>query len=205
MFETIFKAELVAINIENLLIDKLWSQIESNYSQPNRHYHNLSHLDSLVSELLTIKTNLIDWQTIVLSIAYHAIVYNILRQNNEEKSSDFAVKSLKLLRIPESKITACKHQILATKNHNISSDNDINYFIDADLAILGADPETYEAYTQKIRKEYKFYPDLIYNPGRKKVLSHFLQMAEIYKTQYFASKYEQLARKNIEEEFRKLE
>ena len=204
MFETRFKAELVAINIENLLISKLWSEIESSYSQPDRHYHNLRHLDSLISELLTIRTTIADWQTIVFSIAYHDIVYNILKQNNEEKSADFAVKRLQLLQMPRSKIIACKHQILATKNHDISFDNDTNYFIDADLAILGADSETYEIYTQKIRKEYKFYPDFIYNPGRKKVLSHFIQMGQIYKTQYFSSKYEQQARKNIEEEFRKL-
>jgi predicted metal-dependent HD superfamily phosphohydrolase len=205
MFETTFKAELLAINIESFLIHKLWSEIESSYSQPNRHYHNLSHLDSLVSELLTITTNLMDWQTIVLSIAYHDIVYNTLKQNNEERSADFATKRLKLLRMPESKLTACKHQILATKNHNISFDSDTNHFIDADLAILGADPETYQTYTQKIRREYKLYPDLIYNPGRKNVLSHFLQMGTIYKTQYFALKYEQQARENIAEELRMLE
>ena len=205
MFETIFKTELTAIRTEDILIDKLWLEIASNYSKRNRHYHNLHHLDNLADELVKISTKLNDWPTIIFSIAYHDIVYNILKQYNEEKSADFAIKRLKLLKIPEDKITVCKEQILATKGHNISVDDDTNYFIDADLAILGSEYEIYRVYIQQIRKEYKFYPDLLYNPGRKKVLNHFLQMDAIYKTHYFTSKYEQQARKNIEYELKELE
>jgi predicted metal-dependent HD superfamily phosphohydrolase len=93
---------------------------------------------------------------------------------------------------------------LATKSHSIAEDNDTNYFTDADLAILGADDKTYTEFAKAIRKEYAVYPDTIYNHGRKKVLTHFLQMPEIYKTKYFRDKYETRARVNLSTELGRL-
>ena len=72
-----------------------------------------------------------------------------------------------------------------------------NLFTDADFSILGAHWETYSIYSQNVRKEYSIYPDLVYNPGRKKVLKHFLEMTRIYKTDYFYSKLEELAKCNL--------
>jgi predicted metal-dependent HD superfamily phosphohydrolase len=93
---------------------------------------------------------------------------------------------------------------MATKGHAISEDADTNYFTDADLAILGSNNDEYLQYVKSIRKEYKFYPDFVYNPGRKKVLEHFIQMPRIYKTDYFYNKYEEPARKNIIDEIRQM-
>lgn len=94
--------------------------------------------------------------------------------------------------------------ILATKLHEISQDNDTNYFIDADLAILGRGQYEYQKYTEQIREEYSIYPDFMYNNGRKKALQHFLQMDAIYKTDYFFEKYEKQARLNISNELETL-
>ena len=197
MFETIFKTELININTDNYLIAKLWSEIKSNYGKPHRHYHTLAHLDQLINELLPVKDNINDWQTIVLSIAYHDIIYNTLKQDNEEKSEKFASTRMNLLNLTTRQKDKCRQQILATKAHSISPDSDTNYFTDADLSILGSEYNSYREYTDQIRKEYKFYPDFLYNPGRQKVLKHFLQMPKIYKTTYFAEKYEQQARYNM--------
>ena len=75
-----------------------------------------------------------------------------------------------------------------------------NFLLDADLAILGKDWETYENYIKQIRKEYSIYPDFLYNLGRKKILIHFLEFEEIFKTEHFKAKYEKIARENIQKE-----
>ena len=63
----------------------------------------------------------------------------------------------------------------------VEVENDINLFTDADLAILGAEPEIYKNYAAAIRQEYSVFPDPIYIPGRKKVLLHFLKMERLFK------------------------
>lgn len=182
------------------MIDRRWREIELAYSAPKRHYHTLTHLANLIAELEVYKEEIDKWDTVMLSVFYHDIIYNTLQQDNEELSAQLAVDRMTELHFPAVVIADCKEQILATKSHELSENNDTNLFTDADLAILGKDPETYRRYADQIRKEYRLYPDIVYKPGRKKVLEHFLSMHRIYKTDLFAHKYEQQARRNIEQE-----
>jgi predicted metal-dependent HD superfamily phosphohydrolase len=55
-----------------------------------------------------------------------------------------------------------------------------------------------------VRREYSIYPDLLYKPGRKKVLQHFLNMEHIFKTIHFYTLYEQNARNNLNREIAEL-
>jgi predicted metal-dependent HD superfamily phosphohydrolase len=200
MFGEIFKRELRNFTTDEQLVDKFWKGIESNYNKAGRYYHNLLHLDSLVDQLLPVKDQIEDWQTIILSIAYHDIIYNTLKQDNEEKSASFASGRLSELGLPAIQIEKCKRQILSTKGHQLSDDFDTNYFTDADLSVLGFDNNAYVKYAGQIRKEYRYYPDILYKPGRRKVLLHFLEMKNIFKTEYFQGKYEKQARVNISNE-----
>jgi len=181
---------------------RLWLEIEKCYNRSDRHYHTLAHLENLLNELQPYRDS-VNWHTIVFAIAYHDAVYNTLKSNNEEKSADLAVKRLASIAFHESDCMQCKKLILATKKHEFA-DDETNLFTDADLAILGADPHVYTAYTGQIRREYKIYPDLVYKPGRKKVLQHFLDMNTIYKTEAFRGKYEDQARANLYTELKSL-
>jgi predicted metal-dependent HD superfamily phosphohydrolase len=199
-FENAFRDELLISGTNNSMTEDLWSEITARYSRPARHYHTLVHVENLYLELLPLKTDIADWQTLLFSIAYHDIVYNTLRHDNEEKSARLAVKRLSQLKVSEIQKDKCAGQILATKSHSISPDSDTNYLTDADLSILGKNNNDYQVYITQIRKEYKFYPDIVYKPGRKKVLQHFLDMKSIYKTVFFKEKYESQARQNIKNE-----
>ena len=96
------------------------------------------------------------------------------------------------------------YQVLATKKHAACDDTDTNYFTDADLSVLGQGWYVYSNYYRQVRKEYALYPDIIYIPGRKKVLQHFLQMERIFKTDHFFNKFELQARENIQKELEAL-
>lgn len=194
-----FKDLFHKYNQDNSLQENLWLEIETYYTSKKRHYHTLSHLENLFQELLPIKEKFEDWETIPFSIFYHDIIYNASRHDNEEKSALLAIERLKEIGISEDQILKCNHQILMTKSHEIS-DNDTNYFTDADLSILGKNWKTYEEYFKQIRKEYRIYPDFMYNRGRKKALKHFLEMERIFKTDYFFGKYERQARLNLQNE-----
>jgi predicted metal-dependent HD superfamily phosphohydrolase len=204
VFNLEFRKQLASITNDEELISKTWDEINVQYGKPGRYYHNLSHLDKLTELLFQVFENILDWQTLVFSIAFHDIIYDPLKKDNEEKSASFANQKLIELGTPDSQRNKCVLQILATKGHEISKDNDTNYFTDADLAILGSSSEEYKQYTKLIRKEYKFYPDLFYRPGRKKVLQHFLQMPYIYKTNHFRKVFEEQARINMETELEEI-
>lgn len=186
------------------VMEQYWLEIEKAYSGKKRHYHNLTHLEHLGQHLLSIQTEIQDWDTLLFSLFYHDVVYNVRRQDNEEKSAELAHQRLQALNYPPVGIEKCVAQILATKSHTLNPDLDTNLFTDADLAILGQAWPTYHTYTQQIRREYAIYPDLLYKPGRKKVLQHFLNMESIFKTTHFYDLYEQNARANLSREMAEL-
>ncbi len=204
MLKQVFEDLLKDFTPDVKLIDKLWKEIEKAYGERGRHYHNLLHLENLYQELNAVKPSVRHWDVMMLSLFYHDVVYNTLSQDNEEKSAALAQKRLQSLNVTVHKIELCHSQILATKGHTISPDTDTNLFTDADLSILGKDQAVYEKYAAQIRKEYSIYPSLIYNPGRKKVLNHFLTMDRIFKTEHFQARYESQARKNLATELQSL-
>lgn len=182
------------------LTERFWREIETAYSSKSRVYHNLEHLTNLLAELDTVQDLVEDMETILWSVFYHDVIYNVRRQDNEEQSAELAVERMTSLNIPEERVKRCKDQIVATKSHDIASENDTNLFTDADLAVLGKDWDTYQTYFKAIRKEYRIYPNLLYKPARKKVLKHFLTMPFIFKTAHFRNLYEEQARKNLNRE-----
>lgn len=185
---------------DEALTNELWSEIEENYSSKKRHYHTLKHLENLFAQLNEVKGELRDLETILFTLYYHDIIYDPLRSDNEEKSAGLAEKRMKQISVSDSKIKHCKAQILATKTHIESADNDTNYFLDADLSALGQPWETYSEYFKNVRKEYSVFPDVVYIPGRKKVLNHFLAMDRIFKTEFFFRKFESQAKQNLRKE-----
>jgi len=187
-----------------MLIQTLWAEIERKYSDINRHYHTLLHLENLISQLEEVKNQIVDWDIILFAVFYHDIIYKSTKNNNEEKSAELAAKRLHEINFPQIKISICAALILATKKHLQTGNNDMDLFTDADLSILGQRWDHYAVYCKQIRKEYSIYPDLIYNPGRKKVLNHFLQMDRIYKSDYFYKKLELQAKENLLRELESL-
>lgn len=182
------------------LVNELWDEIVLNYSSKNRHYHNLNHLEYMMKLAYNYRTEIVDFDILLFSIFYHDLVYNSKRSDNELKSAQLARERLGKIGVANDRIEKCYQQILATKEHTMESDSDTNFMVDFDLAILADKPEKYSDYTEKIRKEYSMYPDFIYNKGRRKVLRHFLNLNEIFKTKEFKSNFEERARKNITNE-----
>lgn len=200
MLKTTFTKLLEKFSDNNDITNKIWNKIEQNYSSEERYYHTLKHLENLLSQLSEVKNKINDWNTILFSLYYHDIIYNVRKSNNEEQSAIFAQKQMKLIKIPANIIKNCSNQILATKKHLKSTDNDTNFFLDADISILGFDKKDYFEYTQNIRQEYSIFSDKIYYHGRRKVIKHFLKMGKIYKTNYFYKKLETQAKQNLKKE-----
>ena len=161
---------------DSLLSGRLWEEIRKAYSGKKRHYHNLAHLEHLYLQLLPIRETVEDWDAVLFALFYHDVVYKITRSDNEEKSAEMARERLQELHVPQERSERCVAHILATKGHTVAADPDTNLFIDADLSILGQPQSNYAEYARQIRQEYALYPDVLYKPGRRKVLRHFLEM-----------------------------
>ncbi|MCL9770205.1 hypothetical protein NAT47_07230 [Flavobacterium sp. HXWNR69] len=193
---------LLEIGFTSTEIPTLWLALEKNYTQKSRYYHNLTHLEEMVFSFSLYKQELEHPNEVLYSIFYHDYIYKVTKTDNELKSAQYAISLLK----PDYKINKelVFDMILATQNHLHHIEEDCNWLIDFDLKVLSKNEEQYKRYTQEIRDEYKIYPDILYNPARKKALHHFLTQPSIYQTQEFQSLFEDKARENMENEIQQL-
>lgn len=187
------------------VIESLFNSIVEHYSARDRAYHNLSHIQSLLSLSESLLDKIQNREAFYFAIWFHDVIYDTKKSDNEEKSAEFAVEALASLGVPEQTISLAREMILATKHHRADDLSwDMKAFLDLDTSILGAPEEVYKEYSRAIRKEYAWVPDLLYRKGRMKVLKDFLGRERIYSTEEIASKYELQARRNLAEEVRTL-
>lgn len=182
--------------------ETLWQELELAYTHKNRYYHNLTHLQNMYAELAPLQLHINDWDTVLLALFYHDVVYSATKNDNELKSSKMAISRLRSINFAAIRTSFCHELIMATKHHETTGNNDIDLFTDADLSILGMPWPVYEAYCKGVRNEYSIYPDIIYNAGRRKVLQHFAEKETIFKTNYFKERFEDSARLNISKEIK---
>lgn len=191
-------------------VDKLFSDVVRCYSARGRHYHDMGHIYYMCSKLEMIKylkVKLNNPIALFIAIIYHDIIYNPLKKDNEEKSAQYFNDNVAIpLKLDLALVVKINCAIRATKHDEESkkiyeNDTDIKYLLDIDLSILGNPYQSrYEWYRKGVRKEYKIYPKVLYNPGRKKVLEGFLNRERIYLTKIFFDACEKKARKNLQNE-----
>ncbi len=179
------------------MITKFWKEIKKAYSSIGRHYHNTDHLLYMLELAEEHKDNIRDYDILIFAIFYHDIVYKSTRRDNEEKSARLAEKRLVSLGVDRNRVDLCVTHILATKSHDVYSDEDSKYMVDFDLGILSESQSTYLTYLENIRREYAIYPPFLYKKGRRKVLDHFLERDKIYATD-FGLRREYKAKANIQ-------
>jgi predicted metal-dependent HD superfamily phosphohydrolase len=177
---------------------KLFQELTQVYSEPGRHYHTLTHIQHVLQVVDSLSNRLEGGAAVRLAAWYHDAIYNSQARDNEEKSAGLAEQRLKSINLPAEIIVETVRLILMTKQHTaLPGDINAQALLDADLAILGASPEHYQAYAQAIRLEYSWMDQAAYRAGRRKVLETFLQRPRLYCTPEIFGALEKPARRNI--------
>lgn len=169
------------------------------YLLEDRHYHELSHIEYMLSK----HPNILISNELIAAIWLHDIVYDPQSSTNEMESAALARD---IFNKDKMDIGLLEDLILSTKNHEplkTFRPYPARVLIDLDLAILGEAPKAYRTYAEAIRKEYSFVPDNLYREGRIKVLNSFLEKSQIYRSPDF-TQLEPRARYNIAEEIERL-
>ena len=171
------------------------------YSDSARHYHNLSHIQQILSLLEQVKDLANCFIVLQFSAWFHDYVYDPQAKDNEVESAIYAEQVLVQLNIDVEIVQQVKQLIISTQKHQPLTDNlDNLIFLDADLSILGTSPDNYAKYAQAIRQEYQYLSDRDFCQGRINVLTSFLNRQRIYYSDRFYQQLEEQARQNLLQE-----
>lgn len=187
--------------------EKVWGIIESHYSESRRFYHTLEHIFDLISVLSPFISKISDQNAVLLSILFHDIIYDPTSSRNEEDSAEL-FEELLSTSLEKHLVQKVVNYIIATKSHQAldKTDQDLLFFLDCDMSILGRSRNKYAEYSKQIRQEYIHVDNIAFNSGRSSFLKTILTNDGcIFLTAEFQLMMEKDARENIKWEIDKLE
>lgn len=192
-----------------------WSSIALAYD--GRAYHNLDHLREMLSHLPALHPSpapaappaylLTDKQALFgLALIYHDVVYKAGKKDNEAGSADLLAKHISEDGGLAEQADYCRKLILATKTHTLSdpADRYEALLLDLDLAVLARPTAGYDAYARAVRREFRWFPNVLYRPGRRKALRHLLDQPYLYQSSTARQMWESDARANLTRELKTL-
>jgi predicted metal-dependent HD superfamily phosphohydrolase len=185
-----------------LMSETLRSELVRAYAAPERYYHGLRHIETLLALAREHSAALCDPEAVDAAIWFHDAIYDTRRHDNEERSAELATARL-CSRGAEDRVARIAIMIRATAGHTVPpfEDNgatrDCALFLDMDLAILASPAEEFAAYEQAVRREYGFVAEPRWIAGRRKVLAGFLARPAIYASAPFRASHETQARDNL--------
>ncbi len=185
------------------------------YAEPHRQYHTATHIMLVLRDLHDAARAVRAQPSaeVLAAALYHDVIYDPRANDNEVRSADLAATRLSDIGWSYTRCRSVAALVLATAGHLVQRDPadgndsidaadavDTALLLDADLAILGADPGAYLAYVNGVRAEYSHVDDDQWRSGRTAVLRRFLDRPRLFITEYMFSSYEHRARANIEAE-----
>ena len=175
----------------------LLNQLVGAYSEGQRHYHTLQHLRECLAYFEPAAALARHPAEVELALWFHDAVYDPRAGDNEERSAEWAARSVRAAGCADAVAERVRALVLATAGHEANGDPDAEVLLDIDLAILGAAAARYADYARQVRAEYAHVPDAEFRTRRAAVLGTFLSRPSIYATAAFREALEQRARANI--------
>jgi len=167
------------------------------HAEPHRKYHSLQHLHECVVWLEQAAEIADRPAEVETALWFHEAVYDPCRSDNEERSAGWACSSLGAAGVEGPVIERVSRLILVTRHTAPPDSRDEQLIVDVDLAILGAPERRFAEYEDQIREEYAFVPQPVFREKRGAILQSFLSRERIYATEFFASRLELAARRNL--------
>lgn len=164
-------------------------------------YHDLLHLTEVLDrlDLLAQAGAPFDATTVGLAAWFHDAVY-VGADDDEERSAEWAECAL-----PPAYAEEVARLVRMTAHHRPSDADDAGCALsDADLGILAAPRERYDAYVAGVRADFALVADHDFRAGRALVLGHLASKPALFHTAQARALWETAARANLERELGEL-
>jgi predicted metal-dependent HD superfamily phosphohydrolase len=181
------------------------ADLSARYAEPHRRYHDRAHLHAVLRDSATLAGALRlpepERALLTAAVCAHDVVYDGRPGDDERRSAEWARGWLARAGVTDARVARVEQLVLATLDHSPpSGDLTAAALLDADLAILGADRETYDGYRAAVRAEYAAYDDRTWRTGRARVMSALAARDPLYATAPGRERWEAAAKANIARE-----
>jgi predicted metal-dependent HD superfamily phosphohydrolase len=137
----------------------------------------------------------------VLAAWFHDAVYQGIAGEDEVESARLAELRLSQAGLPEGDVGEVARLVRLTSDHRPEAgDDDGALLCDADLSVLGGEPEPYARYVAAVREDYAHIGDADFAAGRAAVVRQLLALDPLFHTERARELWLEAARRNLQGE-----
>lgn len=178
--------------------DALFLDLLDRWSEDHRHYHGCTHLLSVLESLDLLTDPAEPPRSVLLAAWFHDAVYRGIAGQDEEESARLAEERLTDAGLPEDEVAEVARLVRLTSDHRPEpGDGDGALLCDADLSVLGGEPDEYARYVAAVRKDYAHIGDADFAAGRAAVVRHLLGLDPLFNTVAGRGLWQAAARRNL--------
>ncbi len=174
----------------------IFSMLENLYDEPTRFYHTSAHINQCLTNMDEASAVIGASDVVELSIWFHDAIYFPGAQDNEKRSADY-FSDLAAASLPQETVSQVTQCILSTTHKSMPEDENSKFVVDIDLSGFGQEWEKFVHDGENIRKENSHLNIDQYVAGQIKFMEKLINRNQIYSTDYFNSRLESIAQKNI--------
>ena len=202
-YVTLMREVDLSVGLSEVL--RAYGRLVARHREKARVFHTMYRVASCLREFDRSRVHIQRPIDVEMAIFYRHAVYDVRRVNNIEHSAkhfEFIAKNI--LGINDTDFIGRVSRLIRVTNHvgcELPSTNDEQYFHDICCAVLGTEPQVYDASTLALRKEYSYLSDAEWAMVRTaNFIDVLLAEEEIYLTLPYVKRFGDIARANLMEE-----
>jgi predicted metal-dependent HD superfamily phosphohydrolase len=181
--------------------DSLFLDLLDRWGEEHRKYHGRTHLLAVLEALDVLTEPAAAPRTVLLAAWFHDAVYRGAAGQDEEDSARLAEDRLEHAGLPAADVEEVARLVRLTSDHRPDqADDDGALLCDADLSVLGGEPEPYARYVAAVREDYAHIGDADFAAGRAAVVRHLLELDPLFHSERARELWLDAARRNLQGE-----
>jgi len=181
--------------------DALFLDLLDRWGEEHRRYHGRTHLLAVLEALDLLADPGDPPRTVQLAAWFHDAVYRGAAGQDEEDSARLAEDRLAQAGLPAADVEEVARLVRLTSDHRPEQgDDDGALLCDADLSVLGGEPEPYARYVAAVREDYAHIGDADFAAGRAAVVRHLLELDPLFHSRRARELWLDAARRNLQGE-----
>lgn len=174
--------------------------VHNAWNSDARSYHSVEHLVDCLYQLDMAKAATVATDVVEFALWYHDVVYDPRARGNEERSAQMLLNDAAWLGLPSRVASAAADLVRATAHANGAAaqpSTEAALILDIDLSIFGRDVLRFMDFEYGVEEEYAHVSEFWFRLRRGQFLAALLKRPQLFRTETFRARYEQLARAQI--------
>lgn len=175
---------------------EIYRELRKRYLEDHRQYHTTAHIAHCLKLFDLARDEMDDPDAVEMSIWFHDVIYDASASDNEEKSAKFFLDTCG--KDADPRFRAKVHDlIIVTIHKELPLTKDEKFMVDIDLSSFGLPWDKFLKDSEAVRAEFQHMNDEEFYPTQKKFLESLVARKYFCFTEFFRTRHEENARKNI--------